>query len=244
MISRWVVALTTGLAVVAALSSSAAAAAATRQATGNITIWVQTMDSCRHALPGASQTVHGANVSFTIGPSAGTKPAGVGSSPCPAPRGSCVVTNTGCTSFTVPVPSTAPVTYKITQSAAQAAPNTVPCNGGSACRGQSATFTVSTAGVVQARTTNIYPDGRLAFYPSSTGFAAGTKGDPILFHDFVLGTKPCDGDNDADDQLTGSPSSHCDSDSDRSSWTAARDAHVKHTHPHAHTRHTASKASA
>ena len=39
--------------------------------------------------------------------------------------------------------------------------------------------------------------------------------DPIVFHNFQLGNGSCDGDSDADDHLTGSPSVHCDSDNDK-----------------------------
>jgi hypothetical protein len=175
------------------------------------TVWIQTLDSCRHATPGARQTLDGSSV---IGPGGGTGEANVGSGPCPLPRGSCTVTTVGCASFTVPIPTGAPVTHTITQTAAQAAPNSVPCTGGSACRSEQASFTISSTGVVQARTTNVYPDGFQAWYPSQTGFFAGTQKDPVIFHDFVLGTGSCDGDGDADDRLTGTPSVHCDSDGD------------------------------
>ena len=182
------------------------------------TIWVQTMDSCRHALPAAHQTVQvRGGRSFVIGPGAGTKPVGVGTSPCPAPRGDCAVTSTGCVSFTVPLPGNGqhPVTYTISQNAAQAGPNTVPCNGGSACKWEQASFTVYPSGAaVLARVSNVYPDGTYSWYPSKTGYAAATRNDPILFHDFVLGNGSCDGDQDADDHLTGTPNSHCDDDAD------------------------------
>lgn len=215
MIKRWVIALATGLVLVAALASSPPASGATK-AVRSVTIWVQTMDSCRHALPGAHQTVHRpGGLTFVVGPSRGIKRASVGTSPCPAPRGNCVVTGVGCISFRVPVPAKVPARYTITQSAAQAAPHTVPCNGGSACHGESALFIVSPTGAVRARTTNIYPDRTRSWYPSNTTLFAGTRADPILFHDFVLGNVSCDGDHDADDHLTGSPSSHCDSENDR-----------------------------
>ncbi|HEY4028565.1 MAG TPA: hypothetical protein VGO86_19215 [Candidatus Dormibacteraeota bacterium] len=191
--------------------ATSAAAAPTTQ-----TLWIQTMDSCRHALGGASQTVAGPGVSFVVGPGPGMRPAPVGSSPCPAPTGSCTVTTVGCVSFSLPVPTTGSATYNIGQAAAQAARNSVPCNGGSACRSETAQVVVDATGRVQARTTNTYPDGFTSWYPSATGFFAATQADPILFHDFVLGVGSCDGDNDADDRLTGSPSSHCDSEGDRS----------------------------
>lgn len=211
---RWVIALSAGLALAAALSvPSAAVASATTS--GRVTIWVQTADSCRNALHGARQTIHEPNGhSFNIGPSAGTRPVPMWSGACPAPKGNCVITRTGCSTFSVAVPAKVPVRYTITQNTSQAAPGTVPCNGGSACRGEKALFIVYPSGAVRARVTNTYPDGTTSWYPSSTGYATGTQANPILFHDFVLGNGSCDGDHDADDHLTGAPSSHCDSDRD------------------------------
>src|SRR5579875_1213565 len=172
------------LAAAVPLLSATPSAARTGQTASALrrTIWVQTMDSCRHALHGAYQAIHlSGGHSFVIGPGPGTQPVGVGYGSCPAPRGNCDVTSTGCVSFTVPVPSTAkghPVTYTISQNAHDAAPNTVPCNGGSACRWERGFFTVYPSGAVEARVTNVYPDGTYAWYPSTTGYAATTRADP------------------------------------------------------------------
>ncbi|HEY7416128.1 MAG TPA: hypothetical protein VH593_13120, partial [Ktedonobacteraceae bacterium] len=87
-------------------------------------------------------------------------------------------------------------------------------NGGSACRSENAAFTINSSGIVSGMTTNIFPDGKSTTYPSS-GQARGTQSDPIVFHNFMLGNGSCDGDHDADDHLTGSPSSHCDNDTDK-----------------------------
>ena len=208
---RFVVSVSAGLLATAAvlLAPSPASAQASR------TMWLQTIDSCRHALPAAYQTVHvPGGHPFVIGPGAGTKPVNVSAGPCPLPHGSCTVTSTGCMSFSVPIPASGSVTYTISQSASQAAPNTVPCTGGSACLSERAFFVIYPTGLVQARTVNVYPDGTRTWFPSQTGYAAATQDDPILFHDFVLGSGSCDGDDDADDHLTGSPSSHCDNDRD------------------------------
>ena len=208
---RLVASVSAGLLATAAvqLAPSPASAQASR------TVWLQTMDSCRHALPGAFQTVHVPDGHpLGIGPGAGAGPITVGAGACPLPRGSCTVTSTGCTSFSVAVPAGGPVTYTISQSASQAAPNTVPCTGGSACLSEKAFFVIDPTGLVQARTVNVYPDGSREWFPSQTGYAAATQDDPIIFHDFVLGSGSCDGDGDADDHLTGSPSTHCDNDSD------------------------------
>jgi len=62
--------------------------------------------------------------------------------------------------------------------------------------------------------------GTSVSYPAAaahagTSFYAGTKSDPIVVHDFGLAAPSsnpalrCDGDGDADDHLTGTPSSHC-----------------------------------
>jgi hypothetical protein len=73
---------------------------------------------------------------------------------------------------------------------------------------------VGSGGGLSAIVTAVYPDGTTATWPS-TGSYSGTPSDPIVFHDFGLAAPgsahnaQCDGDGDADDHLTGTPSSHC-----------------------------------
>jgi hypothetical protein len=182
-----------------------------------VTVWLQVMDSCQQALPGATVKLYSKTTgSEQAGPTPGTKPTTVASAhgKCPLQRGNCVTIShlTGCVSWTIPVPASGTASYHIYQ---VAAPNNyVPCTGGNACRSEYASFTVSSGGTISGTVTNIYPDGYTVKWPSSGTYTA-TASDPIVFHDFGLGNGSCDGDNDADDHLTGSPSSHCDSDGDK-----------------------------
>ena len=200
-----------------------------------VTVYLQVMDSCRQALPGANFTLVNPNGStVALGPSAGSRRVSVGSGSCPLSRGNCASVSTGCVSWTITAPTSGTATYTLNENPSfdssdgfyeNPAGSTsfsgfVPCNGGSACPGaldpskaQSATFTVNSSGTVSSVTTNPYPDGKFSHYPSS-GSAAGTRSDPIVFHNFQLGNGSCDGDSDADDHLTGSPSSHCNNDGD------------------------------
>lgn len=204
-------------------------------AAGTITVYLQVMDSCKQALPGANFTLANPDGSqINAGPSAGTKRVSVGSGTCPLQRGNCVIVTTGCVSWTITPPLLGTDTYTVNENptfdvsdgfyenpaGATSFTGFVPCNGGSACPGafdptksQSATFTVDSSGTVSAVTTNPYPDGKFSHY-SSLGSSAGTQSDPVVFHNFQLGSGSCDGDSDADDHLTGSPSSHCNNDSD------------------------------
>jgi len=194
-------------------------------AAGTVTVYLQVMDSCKEALPFAKFTLVAPNgTTIASGTSAGTSRVTVGSGTCPLQKGNCSTVPTGCVKFIITSPTTG--TYKIKeQSTSQivsgitflenpawptAATGFVPCNGGSACQSESATFTI-TSGVVKGTTTNIYPNGQTSKYPSS-GTSSGTKTNPIVFHNFQLGTGSCDGDHDKDDFLTGSPGSHCNND--------------------------------
>jgi hypothetical protein len=194
------------------------------QAASSVTVWLQVMDSCRQALPKAKFTLVAPNgTTISTLTSAGTSRVTVSSGSCPLQRGNCATVPTGCMKWII-TPTLG--TYKIKEHStfdatdgfyenppgATAFTGFVPCNGGSACKNESATFTVSN-GVVKGTTMNIYPDGTTTTYPSGGTFSA-TQTDPFVFHNFQLGNGSCDGDHDKDDHLTGSPSSHCDNDSD------------------------------
>lgn len=205
--------------VVVALLATAAFGYTGAHAAGNrtTTIYVQTFDSCQHAMGGASFQLTGNGLKLTAGPAPGTGVHVVmAKSPfqCPVQQGNCSSTIVGCVSFTIPVPQSGTVTYTITETVT--APKSVPCDGGSVCPGgpDTAIVTVDATGIVTARVRNVDPDGTVVFWPT-TGTYAATLTDPIVVHDFMLGTGSCDGDHDADDRLTGSPSMHCDSDHDR-----------------------------
>lgn len=174
------------------------------------------MDSCQQAIPGASFKLTGNNLHITKGPGPGTRPVTVGSANgnCPLQRGNCSTVPTGCLSWSIPVPTSGSVTYKITETSAPA--NYVYCTGGSVCPGgpEVVTLTVSSTGAISAKVRNVYPDRTSVTWPTSGAPYTGALTDPSVIHDFGLGSGSCDGDADADDHLTGSPSVHCDSDSD------------------------------
>lgn len=192
-------------------------------AAGSVTVWLQVMDSCKEALPGANFTLVEPNgTKINAGPSPGTTRKTVSSGTCPLQRGNCATVPTGCVKWVI-TPQTG--TYTINENptpnpidggllenppGATKFTGFVPCNGGSACKKESATFTI-TNGVVKGTTTNIYPDGQTSKYPS-VGTSSGTQTNPIVFHNFQLGNISCDGDKDLDDHLTGSPGSHCNND--------------------------------
>ena len=199
-----------------------------RAASPSTTIWLQVMDSCQQALPGANfKLVAPDGTNVKAGPSAGTHRVTVVSGTCPLQRGNCQTVPTGCVSWLITPPTSGIATYTIQENPtwdatdgfyenppeAAAFTGFVPCNGGSACQTENATFTVDSKGVVSGATTNIYPDGTTTRYPASGTFS-GTQTDPFVFHNFGLGNGSCDGDNDKDDHLTGTPSTHCDNDHD------------------------------
>jgi hypothetical protein len=118
-------------------------------------------------------------------------------------------------SFTAPAPGTYTIRTTVTPPANATNPEGyAPCEGGSACQSEEATLTVGSGGAVSATVAAVYPDGTTVTWPS-TGSYAGSASDPIVFHDFGLAAPgsahnaQCDGDSDADDHLTGSPSGHC-----------------------------------
>jgi hypothetical protein len=185
-------------------------------------VTVQNLDSCKIAVGGGTfQLFNSSNTLLS------TQTTGLGTynftgKPCPHVGGSCVVTSSGCATFSLAVPSSGTATYTIKQSAPPS--GYLPCEGGSACRSEIITLTIdSTGAVVTATTTNVYPDGTVTTFPnsanpdlntsSSTTFQ-GSPADPIMFFSDKYGNTSCDGDNDADDHNNGSPSSHCDSDND------------------------------
>jgi len=214
-VRRWLIGFVSAGAIALTLTGGVVHAQATQSST--VTVWLQVMDSCQQALPGATVSLSGkATGTEQAGPTPGTKPTTVASAhgKCPLQRGNCatIARQTGCVSWAIPIPTSGTATYTISQ---VAAPNNyAPCTGGSACRNEYASFIVSSSGAVSGTVTNIYPDGKKVTWPSS-GFYTATATDPLVFHDFGLGNGSCDGDNDADDHLTGSPSSHCDSDGDK-----------------------------
>ena len=198
-----VVALIAGSLSAAVLTSSGRAGAASG---GGATILVQTMDSCHQILGSAVLSLTGGSLATTA-----TTPAGGGSASgagCPVPKGTCSAGP--CASFTgVPDGTYRIITTKTPPANSSNPEGYAPCEGGSACRSQVADVNVS-GGSVSAVVTNVYPNNKTTTFSFS-----GSSGDPIVFHDFGLaapgsnGNAQCDGDSDADDHSTGSPSSSC-----------------------------------
>ncbi len=176
--------------------------------------WLQTMDSCRQAIPGAYFVLKGHGLSIHAGPGPGGRPQTVGPGSCAIQRGNCSTVPTGCLWWNVPIPPSGSKTYKITETAAPH--NYVRCTGGSVCSGGPVVVTlkITSHGRFSATVRNVYPDRTVVVWPTSGAPYTGKLTDPAVVHNFGLGHGSCDGDQDADDHLTGSPSAHCDSDSD------------------------------
>ncbi|HEX3605709.1 MAG TPA: hypothetical protein VH134_07280 [Candidatus Dormibacteraeota bacterium] len=217
--SRWLAPL---LMALAAAASWAALGGPGARAAGPVaaTIWVQTMDSCKQALGGGGYVLTGGGATLHADSPAATKARVSSTTQCPLQQGDCrAAGGIGCVSFT----GVAPGTYTLREVRTPAADTSnpegyAPCEGGSACRSEVGAVTVAADGRVTATVTNVYPDGVSVTWPSSGGRRghtayAATQNDPVVFHDFGLAppgrSGQCDGDSDADDHLTGSPSGHC-----------------------------------
>ena len=208
-----------GACAVALLLSSGAG----RAASGPITdVTIQTMDSCQSALGSAQYVLtDGAAVTITATTPA-HEPQTVASGTCALQQGNCATFSTGCAQFTaVPYPGTYHIRQTVTPPGNASNPEGyAACNGGSACRSEVGTVIIDDSGAVKATVLNVYPDNTSVTYPiasrhSDITYYAGTPADPIVTHNFGLappgyhGAPQCDGDSDADDHSTGSPSSHC-----------------------------------
>jgi hypothetical protein len=207
------------LAGATAWAGLAAGSAPVAAQAGGATIWVQTMDSCKQALGGAGYVLSGGGISMSADAPASQKSRVASTPNCPLQQGDCATATTGCASFTGVPAGTFTLRETRTPAADTSNPEGyAPCEGGSACRSEVATVTVDAGGGVRATVTNVYPDGVSVSWPSTSGRRghsayAATASDPVVFHDFGLAppgrSGQCDGDSDADDHLTGSPSGHC-----------------------------------
>jgi hypothetical protein len=220
------------------LLSSFAAIPGARAATG-ADVWLQTMDSCKQALGGASYQIVSTNgTNFTVATPAASPKTVAPSSNCPLQQGNCVTMSNGqspvgCIEFADLQPGTYTIHETVTPPPfGSNSEGYAACTGGSACQLLSVTLIVNSDLTAQAWVTNVYPNGATACWPNGptlpvgstqtcqqTGVAGytGTAADPIVTHNFGLapiGTDSsapheCDGDSDADDHLSGTPSSHC-----------------------------------
>jgi hypothetical protein len=208
-----------GACAAALLLSRGAGLAATGPTTS---ITIQTMDSCKSALGGAEYVLtNGSGVTITAATPAHA-PQTVGSGTCALQQGNCATFSTGCALFAgVPYPGTYQFRETVTPPGNASNPEGyAPCNGGSACRSEVGTVVIDATGAVKGTVLDVYPDQTSVTYPipsqhSGITFYAGTPADPIVTHNFGLappgynGAAQCDGDSDADDHSTGTPSSHC-----------------------------------
>jgi hypothetical protein len=226
---RWVVAILSMLTVICVASlvgigNVGVAAAAAKVKGKKVTVWLQVTDSCKQALLGATFTVTGPGInSTTAATTGGAKPQslpGYINGQCPIQQGTCINFPTGCTSTTLNVPISGTAVYKFTVAKTAPAYGTnlryAICNGGSACPygPEVATVNVASSGSVSATVLNYYPDGTTVIWPTDKSAYNGSRGDPVLFHEYGIGNGSisCDYDHDADDYLTGTPNRHCDSD--------------------------------
>ena len=179
-------------------------------ATATASFWLQTMDSCKQALGGADYEMTGGGVDMTVSTPAARPHVVSPTSGCPLQQGDCATMTDGCVQFS----NVPPGLYKIIQRTTPPSNATnpegyAPCEGGSACQSEVADVTVGPNGAVSGTVTAVYPDGTTKNWPDNGGPYSGATDDPIVIHDFGLGSGSCDGDGDADDHLTGTPSSHC-----------------------------------
>jgi hypothetical protein len=181
--------------------------AATAQNT--VTLWLQATDSCKEGLSGASFSLVGASRLATVAPATrGTSRTTIGSasSGCPITQGNCAQAATGCTEWNIPVPGAGSVTYTIVEKTTNATANGITftenptgpggspllgfeaCDGGSACHSESGIVTVRSSGSMSATVSNVAPDRSVQNY----GPFAGTSNDPVLFHNYEVGSDTSD----------------------------------------------------
>lgn len=157
---------------------------------------------------------------------------------CPLQQGNCVSLSTGCVDFQALPPGTYTIhEVRLPSPHGSNSEGYAPCTGGSACRLEYVTLIVNSDLTARAWVTNVYPDGTTVCWPGGTtlpvgttqtcqqtGVAGytGTPANPIVTHNFGLAPPGSDSSaphecdisaseptGDADDHLTGTPSSHC-----------------------------------
>src|SRR5258706_5271700 len=153
--------LTTGT-----FSASAHGVNGSHHSSSQITIWLQTMDSCRQAIPGPKYVLQGNGLNLSAGPAPRSGPKTVGSGNCPIQRGNCLTVPTGCVSWTISVHSST-TTYKIQETFTPS--RYVPCTGGSVCPAgpDVIKLTITSSGRVSATVKNTFPDRTTVTWPTS-----------------------------------------------------------------------------
>jgi hypothetical protein len=214
-------------------SSSSSKAQAAGAPSRTITIWSQTLDSCRRAITGSTYNLAGPGVNVTQRDlRVGAVPASVliiaqGTGVCPVQQGNCASFANTCLQWHVAVPATGTSTY--TLKIITPATNHAGCVGGSVCPSPNlsslgtqifeyATIRINSAAACSAQVTNDNPNwttnkSSVRIFPTAAqhrGAAyACTPADPVVFHESAthaavsLSPNDCDGDHDADDHTTG-----------------------------------------
>ncbi len=166
----------------AAMIAQMTQAVHTRAATHTRTFWLQTMDSCQEARPGAIYVLMGNGVRQVSDPGDGAKLLTVGrvDGKCPLQHGNCLKTPAGCVSWQIPIPSWGSQTYVIYQ--ASGPPHFTPCFAGNSC--EYIILTINSHGTITAQTHCVDPKGRLRLWPLVGRPFTGSQTDPAVFHNF------------------------------------------------------------
>jgi len=174
------VVMTLTLAISAMVGGGTAQAGAMTMSTR--TVWVQVMDSCQEATPGAFVALAGNGLFMVAGPGPGTKVVTVAHvhGKCPLQRGDCKRVPTGCVAFHVPIPAMGSKVYTLWIS--RATPGFQPCNGGPTCH-EFATLTITSGGTVRATVTDRFSPTRVVVWPTSGAPYTGTLTNPIVLHE-------------------------------------------------------------
>jgi hypothetical protein len=148
--------------------------------------WLQTMDSCKQAIPGASFRLRGNGLSIDKGPTSGSQLRTIHSkSTCPDQRGDCAVSvhQTGCVSWDVPVPTSGSMTYQIIELAAPK--GYVLCIMFPVCKNGPVTvsLTIDSRGVISATVHDTNQNGKPVIWPKTGMPYTGSATDPAVVHD-------------------------------------------------------------
>jgi hypothetical protein len=166
--------------------TSSSASAAGRIHFRTVKFWVQVMDSCQQALPGAALTITGPNFSHTTGVLPGSRVRQVGEThgECPLQRGDCVAVPLGCTAFDIPVPAAGSVKYTIVES--KVPRYFTPCLHNQCRNGPEHSYViVDSTGKASATTIENGHSGDRRVYPED-GTYSGSPTDPTVLHNWEI----------------------------------------------------------
>ena len=154
-----------------------------------VQFWLQKMDSCREALPGAMFEISGNGIHWIVGPTPGEGPQTVASGdPCPLQHGNCVTISTGCLAIDFAVPVVGTETYTITE--IKSPHGYVSCVVSDIrCRKRPAvvTLTIDATGQMYARTREAGAHGASLTFPVNRSSFGGTRTDPVLIYNYRIG---------------------------------------------------------